>query len=235
MKNKLLAENFAQLSTPLIVDAALRLKLPVRIAPPGISPAIPGRRVGGRVLPAKHFGSVDVFLEAMLLAESGDVLVIDNGGRRDEGCIGDLTALEARAFALAGIVVWGAHRDTPELRQIGFPIWSYGAWPSGPQRLDQRDDSALRVARFGDFEVQNSDVVFADDDGCVFLAAASADEVIATARTIWESERRQADAINAGNTLHAQLGFAEYLEKRAADPSYTLRGHLRKTGGEIEE
>lgn len=235
MKNQFLAESFAQLSTPLIADAALRLKLSLRIAPPGISPVISGSRVAGRVLPAKHFGSVDVFLEAMQLAQKGDVLVIDNGGRRDEGCIGDLTALEARACGLAGIVVWGSHRDTPELRQIGFPIWSYGSWPSGPQRLDRRDDSALRAARFGDFEVRNGDLVFADDDGCVFLAGTAADEVIATARKIWESERRQADAIKAGNTLHAQLRFAEYLEKRAADPSYTLRQHLRKTGGEIEE
>ena len=196
---------------------------------------IPGRRIAGRVLPAKHFGSVDVFLEAMQLAERGDILVIDNGGRRDEGCIGDLTALEARAFALAGIVVWGTHRDTPELRQIGFPIWSYGSWPSGPQRLDQRDAVALRVASFGDFEVQNRDVVFADDDRCVFLAGRRRTKSSRPRERFGESERRQAEAINAGNTLHAQLRFAEYLEKRAADPSYTLRQHLRKTGGEIEE
>jgi 4-hydroxy-4-methyl-2-oxoglutarate aldolase len=30
-------------------------------------------------------------------AAPGDVLVIDNGGREDEGCIGDLAALEACA------------------------------------------------------------------------------------------------------------------------------------------
>jgi 4-hydroxy-4-methyl-2-oxoglutarate aldolase len=38
-------------------------------------------------------------------AEPGDVLVIDNGGRMDEGCIGDLTVLEAQASGLAGIAV----------------------------------------------------------------------------------------------------------------------------------
>jgi regulator of RNase E activity RraA len=235
VKNEALAEKFAELSTPLITDAALRLKLPVRIAPAGIAPVIPGTRAAGRVLPAKHFGSVDVFLEAMETAEAGDILVIDNAGRRDEGCIGDLTALEAKASGLAALVVWGTHRDTPELRQIGFPIWSYGSCPSGPQRLDPRDGGALSSARFGEFEVENSDIVFADDDGCVFMHGASGEKLLATARTIWQRERAQADAIRSGQTLRSQLRFADYLARRAADPEYTFRQHLRKLGGAIEE
>ncbi|HZM21166.1 MAG TPA: hypothetical protein VFC02_05450 [Anaerolineales bacterium] len=51
----------------------------------------------GRVLPARHYGSVDIFLETMGNSQPGDILVIDNGGRLDEGCIGDLTTLEAKA------------------------------------------------------------------------------------------------------------------------------------------
>jgi regulator of RNase E activity RraA len=235
MKNAELAKKFKELSTPLIADAALRLRLSILIAPSGIQPVVPGRRLAGRALPAKHFGSVDVFLEAMESAQPGDVLVIDNGGRKDEGCIGDLTALEARAGGLAGIVVWGVHRDTPELRQIKFPIFSYGSWPSGPQRLDPRSEDALRVARFGAITVTKNDVVFADDDGCVFVSADSVERILKTARVIQQTERKQAGQIKRGKTLRKQLKFADYLKKRRSDQGYTFREHLRDIGGAIEE
>ena len=235
MTNQLMARSFAELSTPLITDAALRLKVPVKIAATGLSPVIAGSRIAGRALPVRHFGSVDVFLEAMETAKPGDVLVIDNGGRKDEGCVGDLTALEARASGLAGIVVWGTHRDTSELRQIGFPIFSYGRCPSGPQRLDPRDEYALVCARFGNLKVLKEDAVFADDDGCVFAPIASVRDLLDAAQVIWEKERAQAEAIKKGNTLRQQLGFADYLTKRSADQGYTFRQHLRKIDGAIEE
>ena len=226
---------FAQLSTPLIADAALRLKIPFRITPPGIRAVALNQRLAGPALPVRHFGSVDVFLEAMQGARPGDVLVVDNGGRLDEGCIGDLTALEAQNCGLAGIVVWGAHRDTPELREIRLPIFSYGNCPSGPQRLDPRDSLALSSARFGNFVVERSDVAFADDDGCLFVLAKHIDDLLSVAHEIWERERRQAEAIKSGRSLREQLEFARYLEKRASDPSYTFRAHLRGMSGAIEE
>jgi regulator of RNase E activity RraA len=80
MEAELLSRAFAELSTPLVADAGLRLKIPVRISPPGIRPVTPNQRLAGPVLPVRHFGSVDVFLEAMESAQPSQVLVIDNGG-----------------------------------------------------------------------------------------------------------------------------------------------------------
>jgi len=235
MDNQTLMSRFADLSTPLIADACLRLNLPLRIAPVGIHPLITGSHIAGRVLPVKHYGSVDVFLEAMGMGQAGDILVIDNGGRSDEGCIGDLTTLEAQACGLAGIIVWGSHRDTAELLQIGFPVFSYGSWSSGPQRLDPRDVDALQNARFGEFNVSRDDVALADSDGVVFIPTQHVDGIIITAQSIWQTERKQAEKIRSGNKLRDQLHFDEYLAKRSNNPTLTFRQHLRNIGGAIEE
>jgi regulator of RNase E activity RraA len=194
-----------------------------------------GSRLAGPVRPVRHYGSVDVFLEAFESARAGDVLVIDNAGRRDEGCIGDLTVLEARAAGLAGIVVNGVHRDTTELVRIGFPVFSLGACPLGPRRLDARDPAALATAGMGAFEVGADDAVVADDDGVLFVPLARAAEILETARGIFETERAQAERIQAGRTLREQLSFRAFLAAREGDPALTFRRHLRRIGGAIEE
>ena len=80
MNNDAVNRAFERLGTPQIADAALRQQGPIRIAPFGLTGIIPGTRLAGRALPVQHFGSVDVFLEAMQSAEVGDVLVFMPGG-----------------------------------------------------------------------------------------------------------------------------------------------------------
>jgi regulator of RNase E activity RraA len=230
-----IASEFRDLSTALIADACLRLSVPVRLSPWGMRALLPAARIAGRALPARHFGSVDVFLEAIDSARPGDVLVIDNAGRIDEACIGDLVALEAKAAGVAAIAVWGLHRDTADLERIGLPVFSYGSCPSGPQRLDPAEADALRSARFGDVLVTREDVVFGDADGVLFAPAERAPELIELASSIARRERAQARDVARGRTLREQLRFKDYLRRRAEDSGWTFRRHLRELGGAIEE
>jgi 4-hydroxy-4-methyl-2-oxoglutarate aldolase len=83
--------------------------------------------------------------------------------------------------------------------------------------------------------VSREDVVFGDLDGILFVPDQQVEEILAVARSIWQRERDQASAMRAGKTLREQLRFDAYLARRAADPSYTFREHLRALGGAIEE
>ena len=220
-------------ATAAIADASLRLGLPVRSAPPALRPLLPGRTFSGPARPITHLGSVDVFLEVIDDAPPGSVLVIDNGGRTDEACVGDLVTLEAQSAGFAGIVIWGLHRDTAQLREIGLPVVSLGATPFGPRRVPPAG-RPMRSAFLDAVAVSEDDLVIGDDDGVVFVAPERRDEVLELAAQLQQVEGAQAERMRGGVSLRAQLDFAGYRARQAQDASYSLRDHLAATGGAIE-
>jgi regulator of RNase E activity RraA len=224
-----------QLPTAAVADACIRLGRGIRLGPPELRRLVAGPPVTGVARPVRHAGSVDVFFEALEMAAPGEVLVIDNDGRRDEGCIGDLSGLEIRDAGIAAVVVWGMHRDSRELVEIGLPVWSIGTCPVGPASARPRDADALERATIGEVVVEPGDVVVADDDGVLFVPADDWNEIAAAATLIVEVERRQADLARSGRSLRDQYDFSAYLARRAAEPSYTFRDHLRTRGAAIEE
>ena len=225
---------FEAIPAAAVADALVRLGHEVRFTPPSMRCLVPGSPVVGRAHPVRHFGSVDVFLEAFESTPAGGVLVIDNGGLEDEACIGDLTVAEAKSAGLAGIVLWGVHRDTAALMEIGLPLWSLGSIAPGPRSAREREGDPFSHAHVAGIRVTASDIAVADDDGAVFVPSDAWPAVFAAASAIVVAEQAQADTIAAGTNLRQQLGFAEYLARRDQDPSYTLRRHLAERGGAIE-
>lgn len=225
---------FCDLTTAHVADACLRLGVSVRCAPASVRPLWSRIHLVGRALPARHVGSVDVFLEALEHAAPGDVLVVDNDGRTDEACVGDLVALEAAHAGLAGIVIWGQHRDSAQLRAIKVPVLSLGAYPNGPERLDPQPADALTRVACGAHTVTRDDVVLVDEDGVLFLPADRAGELAAVAARIRDTERRQAARMHLGTSLREQTRFTDYLVARERD-GVTFRSHLRSLDAAIEE
>jgi 4-hydroxy-4-methyl-2-oxoglutarate aldolase len=230
-----LDQRFASLTTAHVADACVRAQVPVRCAPAAVKSVVAGDRLAGRVLPARHAGSVDIFLEALEGATPGEVLVVDDEGRLDASCVGDLVVLEAAAAGLRGVVIWGLHRDTVDIRAIGLPVFSMGAIPTGPLSPGVRPPDALDSATVGEWLVSRDDVVLGDDDGVLFVPLAQAEEVFAIAEGIRDTERGQAERMRDGVSLREQVRFGDYLSERSRNPALTFREHLRAVRGAIEE
>lgn len=230
-----LQRTYLDLTTPHVADACLRLGIPVRCAPWPMHALWSGAHLAGRVLPVRHYGSVDLFLEALEGASRGDVLLVDNGGRTDEACVGDQVTLEVAGAGLSGIVIWGLHRDTRELATIRLPVFSLGTFPAGPRRLDEREPGALESARCGDHLVTSDDFALGDDDGVLFVPLARAAEVVGVAASIRDKERSQAARMHMGTSFRQQCRFSEYLASRSDHPALTFRQHLRSLEAAAEE
>lgn len=230
-----LPEQFAGLTTPHLADGCLRLGVPIRVAPAGVRPLVRGMRCSGVARPVRHVGSIDVFLEVFEKVQPGEVLVIDNGGRTDEACIGDIILLEGKAAGLGGFVIWGLHRDDSELSGIGFPVFSMGALPTGPQRLHARPADIFGRASFGQHMITADDFVVADDNGVIFLPRQNLAEIVSAANAYRETEARQLKAMREGKAYRSQTRFADYLARRVSDPAYGFRQHLKEiaAAGEV--
>jgi regulator of RNase E activity RraA len=223
------------LTGPHLADGCLRSGVPIRCAPQPVQALTRGMECRGRALPVRHVGSIDIFFEALEHAQPGDVMVIDNGGRLDEACIGDIVLLEAQAAGLAGFVIWGLHRDSRELAQIGFPVFSLGALPTGPQRLHPRPSDVFERAVVGPHAITRDDVVVADANGVLFLPRAQLGAIVQAASACRDTEARQLQRMRAGRSFREQTRFAQYLARRRADPALGFRQHLKEieAAGEV--
>ncbi|MBP8248321.1 MAG: ribonuclease E activity regulator RraA, partial [Phenylobacterium sp.] len=105
------------------------------------------------------------------LAEPGEgcVLVVDGGGSLAKALVGDVLAADGVKNGWAGVVVYGAVRDTPILATLDIGIKALG---SVPIRSVKRGEGVVDTpVAFGGVVFLPGDVLHADEDGVVVLPA----------------------------------------------------------------
>lgn len=196
-----------EVSTPNLSDAMHRtgdLK--------GIYPICKGLKMAGPALTVRTYpGDWAKTVEAVDMAESGQVIVIDAGGV-GPAVWGELATHGAIQRKVAGVVINGATRDTIEIRKLKFPVFSKLVTPTAgePKGFGEIGVPVM----IGDARVHNGDWIVGDDDGVVRIPKEKVTEIANRAMSVLEQEQRLREEIDRGSTLAKVIELLRWEKNR---------------------
>jgi 3-hexulose-6-phosphate synthase / 6-phospho-3-hexuloisomerase len=124
---------------------------------------------------------------------------------------GELATHSAIQRKIAGVVAEGAVRDTPEIRELGFPVWTRIIMPTAGE---PKGFGEINVPiKISGVRIHPGDWAVGDDDGVVIIPKARAAEFANRAMDVLEKENRLRGEINRGSTL-SQVAYLEKWEKK---------------------
>ena len=144
--------------------------------------------------------------KALDTAKAGDVIVVDAGGVLENAIIGELMMSRARQRGVAGIVIWGAIRDSAEIAAGTYPVYASGVTHRGPYKNGPGEINV--PINMGGMAVNPGDVIVGDADGLVAVPLEMAERVLASAKSILEKETKAMKEIEAGTVDRAWVDKA---------------------------
>ena len=92
---------------------------------PELRPIQQGRRVAGTAVTVlSHPGDNLMIHAAVEVCRPGDILVVTTTAPSTHGMFGDLLAASLMSRGVRGLVIDAGVRDTYELREMGFAVWT---------------------------------------------------------------------------------------------------------------
>jgi 4-hydroxy-4-methyl-2-oxoglutarate aldolase len=117
---------------------------------------------------------------AVEVCDEGDVLVVTTTAPSSHGMFGELLATSLMARGVRALVIDAGVRDTAELRDMGFAVWSRHVSCQGTVKASPGSVNVPVV--LGQQVVEPGDVVCADDDGVVVVPCGEASWALDRAR-----------------------------------------------------
>jgi 4-hydroxy-4-methyl-2-oxoglutarate aldolase len=177
-----------------------------------IRPIYPGAKACGTAITVfAHPGDNWMLHVAAEMLQPGDVAVLGTSSDNTDGMFGDLLATSFRARGAVGLVIDAGCRDTAELRDMGFPVWSRAVHAKGTVKATIGSVNTPIVCAGA--LVHPGDVVVADDDGVVIVPRLRAGQVAAAAAAREAKEAGTRKRLAAGELGVDVYGMRESLAK----------------------
>jgi len=150
-------------------------------------------------------------LEAVKLGNSGDVLVIDQGGVMDINSYGGVAGFTTRHYGLVGCVIDGVTRDVDEYKQLNLPVYARGRITKSIRNRCACAGYGIEV-QLGGVPVRPGDLIVADDNGVCVVPKLHMAEVLKYAKlfkgiedAIIEEVRKGVDPVEAHDKVRYDM------------------------------
>jgi 4-hydroxy-4-methyl-2-oxoglutarate aldolase len=190
-----LVESFVDFGAATVYEAAGR----IGSVDPAIKPLGPGVRLLGPALTVQCHPKDNLMLhKALQIAQPGDIIVAATDGYPNAGYFGELMATSAVTRQIGGLAIDGCVRDSAEILEMGFPIFSRGTCIRGT--VKKNPGTLNHPIVFGEVVVHPGDLVIGDDDGMVIIPQARIEEVLEASKKRVQKEIDKAAALRTGKT-----------------------------------
>lgn len=203
----------SELYTPVVGDILDQMGLYHQFLPQAVRPLEPDMKLAGYAMTVLM---IDVYGEQKkpfgLLTEAlddlqEDEIYIATGGDMRCAYWGELLTATARTRKAAGAVLNGWHRDTPQVLEQNWPVFSRGCYAQDSSVRTQVVDFRCRIEVEG-VQVMPGDLIFGDIDGVLVIPAEHIEEVIEKALEKARGEKNVRKAIEDG--MSATQAFATF-------------------------